>query len=44
MTRSVAQAIHSVLGEPPEVGVVAHDGSTAGDLGGTVMRLRTPPL
>lgn len=42
MTRSVAQAIHSVLGEPPEVGVVAHDGSTAGDLGGTVMRLRTP--
>lgn len=42
MTRSVAQAIHSVLGEPPGMGVVAHDGSTAGNLAGTVMRLRTP--
>ncbi|WP_134774028.1 class I SAM-dependent methyltransferase [Ornithinimicrobium flavum] len=42
MTRSVAQAIHSLLGDAPGVGVVAHDGSTAGDLTGTVMRLRTP--
>jgi cyclopropane-fatty-acyl-phospholipid synthase len=39
---SVAQTIHHVLGEPAGVGVVAHDGSTAGDLDGRVMRLHTP--
>ncbi len=40
--RSVAQTIHHVLGDPQAVGVVAHDGSTAGDLGGTVLRLHSP--
>ena len=39
---SVAEAIHHVLGEPAGVGVVAHDGTTAGDLDGTVMRLHSP--
>jgi cyclopropane-fatty-acyl-phospholipid synthase len=39
---SVAEAIHHVLGEPAGLGVVAHDGTTAGDLDGRVMRLHNP--
>ncbi|GAA1163870.1 class I SAM-dependent methyltransferase [Ornithinimicrobium humiphilum] len=40
--QSVAEAIHVVLGRPAAVGVVAHDGSTAGSLDGTVLRLHSP--
>lgn len=43
-TRTVAEAVHHLLGEPAEVGVVAHDGSRAGDVsdGARVMRLHSP--
>lgn len=42
--RSVAQTIHLVLGQPGGVGVVAWDGSSAGDVGDgdTVVRLHGP--
>ncbi|MFC6420568.1 class I SAM-dependent methyltransferase [Ornithinimicrobium tianjinense] len=43
-SRNVAETIHHVLGEPAGVGVVAHDGSSAGDLGegARVVRLHSP--
>lgn len=43
-TRTVAEVIHHLLGEPDELGVVAHDGSSAGGGhgGARVMRLHRP--
>ncbi|MFK5635069.1 MULTISPECIES: class I SAM-dependent methyltransferase [unclassified Ornithinimicrobium] len=41
-TRTVARTIYELIGEPAALGVVAHDGSSAGNLDGKVVRIRTP--
>ena len=40
-SRTVAATIHELLGEPPQVRVVAPDGSSAGPDAGRVLRIRT---